>query len=523
MPGSRLFRCLMFFIAVPSLFAQDTSSAPESSLGDIARSLRSKKKVEVVVNEDDARQLFKDVDSILDFASKHSGFPKRAAVKHKLVGREAVMQHFADAFAQSEEARKIQKSELVLKKFGLLPADFQLYKFAREESADSLAGFYDFRDKTMYLLNWIDLLKQRPVMAHELTHALQDQNYNLKAWRKGPRAANGPTNVSDDSSEEGARVAATEGQAMIVYFDYVLQPTGTNLADSGSRIESLKARLMSVYDSPVAFKNAPLIFKEMTTFPYYDGFAFELEVLKRAGTQAAFAGVFARPPRDTHEIMHPEDYLSGNRPAPFRLPDLAVVFGDNHPPYDSGSVGELDVRTMSKQFGRENDAYSVAPFWDGGAYIAVKKPRSAAKADAELMPSDLALIYFSRWKTAAAAKRFAEIYRAALVKRSLGVQPGAERPSDCEGDLCTHMWSARFDTEDGPVVMELSPENTLIIAQGLDYGLVDRVKQAVNEPSRNNETAADPELSLRLAELPGVRAMRGQLFQEIVEQSAAIE
>ena len=45
-------------------------------------------------------------------------------------------------------------------------------------------------------------------------------------------------------------------------------------------------------------------------FPYYDGVTFELEVLKRGGTHAAFAGVFARPPLDTHEIMQPEVVLA---------------------------------------------------------------------------------------------------------------------------------------------------------------------------------------------------------------------
>jgi hypothetical protein len=515
---SLVFILFLAFAGV-SAVAQDTSTQ-DGSLADIARSIRAKKKVETVVNGEDAKQLFKDVESILTFASQHSGFQKRTAVRYKLVGRETVDKFFADAFAESDEAKKIQKSELVLKKFGVLPADFQLQKFAQEKGGEGLAGFYDDRDKTMYLLSWVDVSKQRPVMAHELTHALQDQNYNLKVWRKASRNVNGKS-VPDESSESDARIAAIEGQAMLVYFDYMLQPLGTSLAESGDKIEALKSRLLSVYDSPVSFRTAPLIFKEMTTFPYLDGFAFELEILKKAGSAAAFAGVFARPPRDTHEIMHPEDYLSGKRPAAFRMPDLAVTFGESHPLYDSGSVGELDVRTMSKQFGIENDAYSVAAFWDGGAYLAVRKPLAVGKPEADLLASDLALLYVSRWKTPTAAKRFVEIYRAALVKRSHGVQPGSDRPSECEGAACPHRWSIRFDTDDGPVAMELSTDNTLIISQGLDYDLVDQIKQAFKKPSRT-KPVENSELMLRLSELPVVHAMRDEFLRSLTAQLPAV-
>ncbi len=52
-----------------------------------------------------------------------------------------------------------------------------------------LAGYYDLRDKTMYLLNWVPLELQRPVMAHELTHALQDQNYDLSRLRQPESSA----------------------------------------------------------------------------------------------------------------------------------------------------------------------------------------------------------------------------------------------------------------------------------------------------------------------------------------------
>ena len=96
-------------------------------------------------------------------------------------------------------------------------------------------------------------------------------------------------------------------------------------------------------------------------------------------------------------------------------------------------IGELDVRIMAKQFGRDNDAYSVAPNWNGGAYLAVRKPSAANKKDSELKPEDLAMMYVSRWKTAAAAERFAELYKSAIVRRSKLVDQAAAKVTTCNG------------------------------------------------------------------------------------------
>jgi hypothetical protein len=505
--------------------AQDTAAAPANadpqpeSLADIAKAIRAKKKPEVVVNQDDAEALFREVDSILTFASQSSELPKHNAVKYKLVGREEVDKHFAEGRANDEATKKIQHSELVLKKFGILVPDFHIQDYLNDKGGGDVAGFYDFRDKTMYLLNWIPLDQQRLVMAHELTHALQDQNYDLMKWRNPDRM---DPQAEEKGIESEARVAATEGQAMLVFLDYDLRPHGFKLSESTDRFDVLKTRIMSAYDSPVTFHTGPLIFTELAKFPYYDGFAFELEVLKRAGTRAAFAGVFARPPRDTHEIMQPDAYLADARPAPFTLPNLMPALGSDYKPYDSGSIGELDVRVMAKQFGRENDAYSVAPFWNGGAYLAVRKPSAATKTDAELTTSDLALMYVSRWKTAAAVQRFAEIYKAAVISRSKLFDAAAAKAVQCDTKTpdCTARWYARFDTDDGPVVMEISADNTLMITQSLDDSAVKQVKLALAHQANSTSASGEPELSLRFIDLPCVRALREEIFQELMTNLA---
>jgi hypothetical protein len=519
------FSALLISSAPAQTAPDSTASAPpQESLGDYAKRLRANKQPEVVISEDDARTLFKEVDSILTFASQSSGLPKHALVKYKLVGREEVDKHFADNRSNDEAVKKIQHSEIVLKKFGLLPDDFHIDQYLKGKGGADVAGFYDLRDKTMYLLNWIPLEQQRLVMAHELTHALQDQNFDLMKWRN----FNGAGKAGDDDAAEKAgieteaRLAATEGQAMLVYLDYEIMPLGIKLADSTDRFDVLKNRILSVYDQPVVFHSAPMIFTESAKFPYFDGFTFELELLKRSGIQGAFAGIYARPPRDTHEIIHPEDYLSETRDSPFGLPNLVPALGSGYRRYDSGSVGELDIRIMAKQFGRDNDAYSVSPYWNGAAFLAVRKPSAVSKPESEIKPSDLALVFVSRWKSAAAAQRFAEIYKASIISRSRAFDAASAKGVSCSAKTpdCTMRWYAHFTTDEEAVAMEIGADNTLIITQGLDDATVKQVKIALGRATPDTSAALEPELTMRVMDFPAVRAMQREILQQLLTKDS---
>ena len=82
---------------------------------------------------------------------------------------------FLTKHLNDEDTKRLRRSELVLKKFGLLPRDFNLETFLVALLREEVAGYYDPKTKTVNLLDWIPLEEQEPVMAHELTHALQDQ------------------------------------------------------------------------------------------------------------------------------------------------------------------------------------------------------------------------------------------------------------------------------------------------------------------------------------------------------------
>ncbi|HLO00607.1 MAG TPA: hypothetical protein VK208_19260, partial [Pyrinomonadaceae bacterium] len=72
---------------------------------------------------------------------------------------------------------EMHATEVSLRKFGLAPANFEYRPFIIKLLTEQVAGYYDPRMQTFHLADWLELEGQKPVMAHELTHALQDQHF----------------------------------------------------------------------------------------------------------------------------------------------------------------------------------------------------------------------------------------------------------------------------------------------------------------------------------------------------------
>src|SRR4029077_1696006 len=106
--------------------------------------------------------------------------------------------------------------------FGLLPKGFDFDNFMVALLTEQIAGLYDPRAHEFYIADWIPLSDQRMVMAHELTHALEDQHFNIEPWVRAARP-------NDDA--ELARGAVLEGSAMAAMVDYLLQGSGSSLRD----------------------------------------------------------------------------------------------------------------------------------------------------------------------------------------------------------------------------------------------------------------------------------------------------
>jgi hypothetical protein len=455
----------------PQTGAPATPGSPEQDQKPSANPATQEQKI----SPKEAEELFRDVDEILHFASKDSGLPIKKEVKRRLTTRDEVVAYLEKNLAEDKDAQRLRRSELVLKKFGLLPRNFDLQTFLVALLREQIAGYYDAKTKTVNLLDWIDVEQQRPVLAHELTHALQDQFIGLEKWLKvGDTDLNDkkqPTATDIENDEIGeARQAVVEGQAMVVLVDYILEPMGQSILASPQIADALKeTMLVGTADSP-QFRDAPIFLKEELTFPYRYGLDFETELLRIGGKEKAFAATLGNPPRTTRQIMEPKTYLSGEQLEPMRLPDFERDF-KNYQRFDIGAIGEFDVAVLLDQYSGTEASHNLYPHWRGGYYYAAR-PKGDPSAP-------LSLVYVSRWSSPGKASAFAAIYAQSLTKRYKQVHQGTSDEKNSSDNLQkiesltgSHTWL----TDEGPVVIVVNGDSVLI-TESLDEPTTERLRQ----------------------------------------------
>ncbi|HEY7617367.1 MAG TPA: hypothetical protein VH744_11225 [Terriglobales bacterium] len=418
------------------------------------------------VSPQEAEELFRSIDEIVKFSSQETALPLKHPIKRRMVSRDEVVAYLSKHMAEDEDARRLQRSELVLKKFGLLPRDFDLQKFLVTLLREQVAGFYDPKTKTVNLLDWVDPEQQKPVLAHELTHALQDQSFGLEKWMKAGAAdlaqsKKAPTTDDIESDEvTSARQALVEGQAMVVLIDYMLVPMGQSMSSSPQIAEALKEGMLVGTADSIQFRNAPNFIKQALTFPYRYGLDFVAAVLAKQGKEKAFAGMFTNPPRSTRQIMEPATYLSGEKIEPLRLPDFARIFR-NYERFDVGAIGEFDVALLVDEYAGSEASRQLYPQWRGGYYYAAR-PKDDTSAP-------LGLLYVSRWSNVERAAEFAAIYAKSLTKRYRRAREAVSddsKPLNLDA-LSTMTGSHIWLTEEGPVVIVVEGE-TVLVTESLD-------------------------------------------------------
>ena len=515
---------LCFLSTGGSLCAQDASPTTDStseqnlSVADLARKARKDHTKEVQMSPEDAKKLFQSVDEIFAFAAEDTGFAQRATVKRRLIGSADVEQLTRENEKKKEFAQHFATAEMTMKKFGFLPRDFNLKEFLVKANGKELAAYYDPETKTISLLNWIPLERQEPILAHELTHALQDQNYGLKNFLKQPKPAANPAADQSEDDIPIAHRAVVEGQAQVVLVDYLLKPMGRSLQTTPGLIYQMEDPVVRATADSELLHSAPMIMRETGTFPYSAGLIFEGELLQSGGKQLAFAGAFARPPRTTHEILQPKTYLEHEKLQLVHIPDMLPLLDGKYSVFDSGSIGELDVRALLEQYGERRVAADLSASWIGGRYVTFRN--AAGASDQSPSTADLALLYVSHWKSAQIADRFAHIYAASVSQRYKNVTP--QPAASCTGGKCP-LSSVQFSTEEGPVIVEVWPGNTVIVSESFDQPTAARLFDAVRNGSTeaHAENASPDELGMRLYEFPGFALFQTQIRQLIFKQLVA--
>ncbi len=406
---------------------------------------------ETHITPEQARQLFALVDQLLQFSSQQTGLPIKHTVKRRLTTRAAVQKYLDRQFNDDKGAKRLQQDEIVLKKFGLLDRDFNLKPFLVALLKEQVEAYYDTKTKTVNLLDWVDPDEQKPVLAHELTHALQDQHSDLEKWDDqtpddvSTNAAADQEHLAKDEMDT-ARDAVAEGQATAVMVNYILKPKGTSLLKDPQVVDLWKQQ-MTGSDSPV-MSRAPLLLSELMLFSYREGLSFEQQVWMDQGQNAAFAGALNRPPSSSWEIINPTVYEKREIPPIPLLPNIHPLLDKLYRPYDIGQVGQLDLHIMAQLLGGDGMAASLTPAWDGGLYWAgqLRSAKTTAEQDST---KSLALFYLSAWHSSAAAQVFAQLYGDTLDRKYSQVKKVSTSTSpSSDGSVETV-----YDTDEGPVVI----------------------------------------------------------------------
>ena len=450
---------LAICLAAATAAAQQTTppakqeTAPRPSQSSPAQAPDSAK-APARITPEQAKQLFSLVDELIKFSSDETGLPVKNTVKRQLTTRTAVESYLEEKFNEDQDAKRLQRDEIVLKKFGLLDRDFALKPFLLALLKEQIEAYYDSKTKTVNMLDWVDIDEQKPVLAHELTHALQDQHSDLEKWDDQT-----PDDVSVDSAGDTdhlakdemdtARDAVAEGQATAIMMNYILKPLGKSLVKDPEVMDVLKQQMNGSENSPVMAR-APLLLSESMLFPYREGLSFEQDVWMDQGKTAAFSGALDHPPTSSWEIINPREYEKHHIPSVPLLPDIHPLVDKLYQPYDIGQVGQLDVHILTELFGGDEASRSLSPAWNGGLYWA-GQVRSAKSPAEQSSTKSLALFYLAAWRNPASAQAFAKLYADSLGRKYSGLKEDVAAHASAPND--GRSAEQAFSTTEGPVVI----------------------------------------------------------------------
>jgi hypothetical protein len=220
---------------------------------------------------------------------------------------------------------------------GLVPPTTDLVASQLQLAETDVLGYYHSGSKKFRLLDHVPATEIRAVMAHELTHALEDQHYDLAAVQK--RATN--------EDQAIAIRAVIEGSAMVSTLAMLRRQGGIGRAkEEAARTGRSRAKTV---------QKAPTFVQMRLLLPYTLGFSF---LLRGKPWEFLFDGVrlsdvdkaYAQVPYSTREILHPEQYWEGGHREsgrPLTMPDLSSVLGTGWKRVLASSIGELGLTVIT--------------------------------------------------------------------------------------------------------------------------------------------------------------------------------
>ena len=343
----------------------------------------------------DAAKLCAQIQPLAEQLTKVSGMSMRRPVPCDFISKEKIKAFLDKRIKDVAKPEDLRAEELTLKKFGLVPPDFDLAKNTVELLTEQAAAFYDYDRKKLFITDTTSSETQEPVLSHEIAHAIADQNYNLAKYIKAGRK-------SDDGAT--ARLAVMEGQATWLMSELLARKMGQTLKGSPALLATMSGATEGGAGQYPVFDNSPLYLRLTLIFPYTKGMLFQNAVFDRDGTNG-FNEVFLKPPVSTQQILHPEKYFSGVKPTEPDLPQPHLPKG--YKSLVGGSLGELEHTIMLEQFSGKARAAEIAPHWRGCGFNLLENKKAGR----------IVLLYAAEWDSEEAARQYFAAYRRQLSQK----------------------------------------------------------------------------------------------------------
>ncbi len=336
--------------------------------------------------------LLADTDTLAAKISEIRGLKVKKAIARDVLSKaqleERVKQRLDDELAGAGAIAAAKAYE----RLGLLPAGTDYEKLLLALYTEQLAGFYDPSAKELYLADWIDASAQRLVMAHEIGHALQDQQFDLTKFVKP---------IPNDDDAGLARQALVEGDGLAVMIEFMYRDQGIKEDPwVDDRIAEGAAAAAAKQGTYPAFDKAPLFLREELVFPYDRGLAF-VAAVRRNNAWKRVDEIYARPPASTEQIIHPEKYFANEKPVQVKPGALASL--KKWKQLHQGVLGELLWSVWFRQHGVADERAAEAAEGWGGDRWAIYAAADAPDAQGEVAAKDLVLISMSAWDSEADA------------------------------------------------------------------------------------------------------------------------
>jgi hypothetical protein len=317
----------------------------------------------------DESELLKATDEMISAAARLRGLEPKAPILRGVKSRAEIAQYLNEHVQTEYDPKQLNLEGRFLKKLGLIPAAMNYKDFLLKLLAEQVAGFYDTEKKTFYIAAWLPLKEQKPAMIHELTHALQDQHFEIGKVMKTDHDEN-----NDDRTL--AHSSFWEGDATIVMLEYLLEPNKAHFADLPDLADIMRLQTSVSLDGFPVFKDAPAFIRESLLFPYGYGSSFLQQIWKHTPSWQSVNKIYSDLPASTEQILHPEKYYEKrDEPKSANAEELAAKLGKGWKIVYKNVLGEFSLGLLLNLHLNDERSRKAATGWGGDQVLLLENEK----------------------------------------------------------------------------------------------------------------------------------------------------